>query len=285
MNGVLATIIVMFLMMWGCATCVNMGSKKVSGQQSTQTTQTTIVASAADGLDLQAVGELIKTIKDPADLEKKLNTPDGINNLDLDEDGNVDYIKVTEFRNEPDEYGFALTTEPANGEIQEVATITIVKNGEKADVQVSGSENIYGANQHYHYNYGGSGVSWLLMGYMLGGFRPYMSPWSYGHYPSYYSPYRTSSYSGYKSRMNNYTRSASAKRVTSLPRKVSATSPYKGKTAASGVKAKLAQPTTAQKSFQTRNPGKAVKSGGFGRSTSGSARSKSTSRGFGGRGK
>ena len=51
---------------------------------------------AADGLDLQAVGQLVKDAKDAEDLEKLINTPK-INNLDLGADGEVDYIKVQEY--------------------------------------------------------------------------------------------------------------------------------------------------------------------------------------------
>ena len=59
------------------------------------------VVSAAEGLNLKAVGELLKKANDAETFEKLLNSKDeGINNLDLNEDGKVDYIFVTEYGNE-----------------------------------------------------------------------------------------------------------------------------------------------------------------------------------------
>ena len=52
---------------------------------------------AADGLDLQAVAELFKDAKDLEAFEKSLNDPEiGVNNLDLDDNGDVDFIRVME---------------------------------------------------------------------------------------------------------------------------------------------------------------------------------------------
>ena len=50
-----------------------------------------------DNLDLNGVLELFKESKDVEDFEKKLNTEsNGVNNLDLNEDGEVDYIRVVD---------------------------------------------------------------------------------------------------------------------------------------------------------------------------------------------
>ena len=82
--------------------------------------------SAADGLDLKAVGALVPKVRNAKELEEKLNAPGGINNLDLNQDGKVDYIKVSEFGDDKVK-GFSLTTEPVAGEIQEIASIEIQK--------------------------------------------------------------------------------------------------------------------------------------------------------------
>ena len=51
----------------------------------------------ADGLDLEAVGELFREAENLEAFEKVLNDPEvGINNLDLNGDGYVDYIRVVE---------------------------------------------------------------------------------------------------------------------------------------------------------------------------------------------
>ncbi len=49
---------------------------------------------AAEGLDLKAVSELFKDSENLEEFEKALNDPEvGINNLDLDENGEVDFIR------------------------------------------------------------------------------------------------------------------------------------------------------------------------------------------------
>ena len=56
------------------------------------------LVSSAEGLDLKAVGELLKKTNDAETFEKLLNSKDeSVNNMDLNEDGKVDYIFVTEF--------------------------------------------------------------------------------------------------------------------------------------------------------------------------------------------
>ncbi|MBW2184791.1 MAG: hypothetical protein JRF49_13145, partial [Deltaproteobacteria bacterium] len=59
-----------------------------------------IQATAANGLDLKAVGELVKQARNGEELEKLLNKSGGVNNLDLNEDNKVDYIHVTEYGND-----------------------------------------------------------------------------------------------------------------------------------------------------------------------------------------
>ena len=82
----------------------------------------TTMVSAADGLDLKAVAEVLKDCKDAESLEKKLNASGGVNNLDLDENGKVDYIRVTEY-GDKDNRGFSLSVELEKGEEQEIATM------------------------------------------------------------------------------------------------------------------------------------------------------------------
>ena len=139
---------------------------------------------ASDGLDLKAVGSLLKKADTAEDFERLLNSPaEGVNNLDLNDDGKVDYIKVTEYGNDKVK-GFSLTTDLPDGETQEVATIEVEKGDQQADVQIRGNEQIYGSNHYYHSSFGLT--DFLIMSYL---FRPhgfYSSPWGYGHYPGYY---------------------------------------------------------------------------------------------------
>ncbi len=219
---------------------------------------------AGDGLDLATIGSLLKKAKNAAELEQLLNDPKtGINNLDLNEDGKVDYIKVTEYGDDQAK-GFSLTVEPAPGETQEVATIDIKKSGDdKAEVEVRGNEQIYGQNHYYHSSFG---ITDMLFMYWL--FRPhpfYMSPYGYGNYPGGYRSYNTVSHSQYKNRTAG---KRDLKRSSSSRIKGKATSPNAGKSAARGIKAPLKKPTRSQKSFQKRNPSKQLSRGAFGRGAS-----------------
>ena len=228
----------------------------------------TSIAPAADGLDLRALGGLVKKARDAEQFERLLNdSKEGINNLDLDQDGNVDYIKVTEYGNEQAR-GFSLTAEPAVGEEQEVATIEVEKLADgQAQVEVHGSSQIYGHNHYYHSRF--SLTDALLLGYL---FRPhslYASPWHYGHYPSYYSSYPQRPVGEYRQTAGRAAGSWNGQRASSSTLRNTVTSPNQGKTAKS-IKAPLRNPTASQKQFQARQT-KSVRSGGFGKSSRSSA--------------
>lgn len=233
---------------------------------------------AADGLDLKAVGNLVTQTSSAAELEKQLNTKDNkINNLDLNEDNKVDYIKVTEFK-DADIYGFSLTTQldQDEKEEQEIATIQIEKDAnDTVKVQTKGNENIYG-NNHYHYRSGISAGDILIWSYLLSNHRPYASPWGWNRHPSHYSAHSPMARDSYQSHHNSrpYAASMRASRTSSISRPVK--SPNYNKSATK-VKAPLKNPTTSQRAFQKRNPSKTVSSGGFGRNRT-SGNSSSTSR-------
>ena len=223
---------------------------------------TTMVA-AADGLDLQAVGALVKKAKNAEHLEKLLNdVSQGINNLDLNEDGEVDYIKVTEF-GETNAKGFSLTTEPVRGEEQEIATILIEKTaGDKANVEIQGNRQVYGANHYYQSFF--PLTSFLLWSYLWSPHPFYTSPWSFGHYPTYYRPYPVANVDTYRSRAKSTAQGSNMRKSSSSKIASKIQSPNRSKSATS-IKAPLKNPSQSQKSFQVRNPSKHVRSGGFGR--------------------
>lgn len=244
------------------------------------TVQQTIAQDAAAGLDLQAVGELVKRAKTGEEFEQLLNDSSvGINNLDLDENGSVDYIKVTEYGSE-NQKGFSLTVDLANNQTQEVATIEIEKTSEgQAHMQTYGNRNLYGSNHYYHSRTSFTDI--LLVSWLFSSGRPYYgSPWGYGHYPSYYRSYSTRGYNSYRRDMGNVTRSSTYSRANSSNLSASTASPNANKTA-NNIKAPLKSPTTSQKSFQARNPSKQIRRGGFGsqskRTSSPTARSSSRS--------
>ena len=257
------------------------GSKKTfqpiqQDQYTVQVTQSTV---AADGLNLQAVGALVKDAKDAEDLERKINESD-INNMDLNLDGNVDYIKVQEY-GEGDNRGFSLYTEFEAGEEQEIATIDIAKTGsEEVEVEVHGNEQIYGRN-YYHRSHFGIG-DMIFMSWLFSSRSPYYSPWGYHHYPGYYSSYRTVSPAAYQQRIGGRASSSGFNSAQSSTIASKATSPNAGKSSGK-VKASLKNPTTSQKSFQARSSTRAARSGGFGKRTTTSRSSPSVRGSSGGR--
>ncbi len=93
-----------------------------------QRTTEVILKEYSKGLNLDAVTLLAKKAKDAADFERLLNTEsEGVNNLDLNDDKKVDYIKVSEYGS-GDQRGFSLTTELEPGKDQEIAPIEIKRS-------------------------------------------------------------------------------------------------------------------------------------------------------------
>lgn len=286
MRVLVGIIVAVFIMMWGCIAvlAINSGSDP----------EPAVSAYAGDGLDLAAVTALAKKASSPEDFEKKLNQPGGVNNLDLNEDGNVDFISVREYGTESDqEHGMSLTVEPAPGEVQEVADIRFFKSqpdntgtNTLGVVQTVGSPQIFGAGYVMAEVVDEVG-DFLLWSYIWSAHRPYFGGWGWGRYPSYHKPYKYRPYPQYKSYVSsNYSSSKIQKVAPSQMRTINVKNPNAGKTASTGITKTLRNPTATQKSFQARNPSKTVGSGGFGKSRStGSSRSSGSSRGFGGSGK
>ena len=251
--------VVAFFCIAGLSLCV--GMTRSTGDYDVSVTQ---MIDAERGLDLRAVGEMLKQADDAATFEKLLNANNGANNLDLNADGKVDYIKVTEF-GDGGVRGFSLTTEVAPGDVQEVATIKIEKADDGgARVEYQGNETIFGQGHYYHSHWSPGFGSGLLLGYLFAPHRPYYSPWGWGSYPPSYATYATMPQETYSRRWNGASGYASGatSRVGSSMR-----SPNAGRNA-TGVKARLRNPTSAQRSFQQREMSKTRRSGGFGRFSS-----------------
>ena len=104
-----------FLVIMGVIILI-MAISLINANRSQTAVSLAVVSDVAEGLDLKTLTEVVKTAKGAEDLEKRLNEPGGINNLDLNEDGKVDFISVTEYGNKKDAYGFSLTVQPDKGE-------------------------------------------------------------------------------------------------------------------------------------------------------------------------
>jgi hypothetical protein len=147
---------------------------------------------AKDNLDLQRVSYLLEESDTPQEFEAYLNRRDGIDNLDLNGDGYVDYISVEEFGDRgPYERGLSLYTRYGPDDVQDVATIYFYRDEPDwtgARVLVVGDDNIYGDNVYYETNWAERALA--LVGFL---FTPrdeyYRSPYYYNYYPPDYVAY------------------------------------------------------------------------------------------------
>lgn len=149
-----------------------------------------------DNLDLNAVLDLFKNSKSIEDFENKLNSEKtNINNLDLNEDGYVDYIRVIDYVKD-DAHLITLQVAFTADEIQDVAVIELDRQDDKTVVQIVGDEALYGRdyiiepkteNERVAYN----ANNWTSVQYIYGPqYIVYVSPWYYGFYPHWHRPWR-----------------------------------------------------------------------------------------------
>jgi hypothetical protein len=98
-----------------------------------------------DNLDLYAVLDLFQKSKTIEDFEKSLNDEKAkINNLDLNDDKKVDFIKV-ETKKNGDDFTFILRDPISKSETQDVAVIMVTKDkNKKISLQIIGDKDLYG---------------------------------------------------------------------------------------------------------------------------------------------
>src|SRR3989338_1745381 len=98
-----------------------------------------------EGFDLQGAVELFEKSKDPEDFERALNTKaNPVNNLDLNDDGKIDYVKVIDHMKDKS-HSIVLQVVVNEKENQDIAAIMIEKTGPKtARLQIVGNEVLYG---------------------------------------------------------------------------------------------------------------------------------------------
>lgn len=219
----------------------------------------TIVAptsEAAEGLDLQAVSELFKDAENLEAFEKSLNDPEtGVNNLDLDDNGEVDYIRLVE-EVADDAHVIILQAALGADEFQDVATIEVERNDEDDyNMQVRGNEDIYGVNYyvapvqvHVH--------TWPIIGWMYRPYyRPYRSVYYWGSYPRWWKPYRPVTVRVYRTRTVRFT-SRKSFTVTRTSRVHSVTRVnYKARSSTRVKKTTVTRTTTTRKKTTTVKKG------------------------------
>ena len=106
---------------------------------------TELLGLPGDNLDLYAVLSLFQKSKTIEGFEKSLNDEKtGINNLDLDLNKKVDFIKVTT-KQDGNAFAFTLQVDVTKTETQNIASILVNKDkNDKISIQAVGDEDIYG---------------------------------------------------------------------------------------------------------------------------------------------
>lgn len=172
-----------------------------------------------DNFSLQGALELFKKSASPEEFERMLNSPQAeVNNLDLNGDGDIDYIRVID-RNEGNVHAFILQAVISERESQDVAVIELEKlaNG-KAVLQITGDADIYGIEtiieptQEVRINAGTSTAqtivnvwTWPSVQYVYGPYYSgWNSPWSWHHRPYWWNPWRPTTYIAYYPRWESY---------------------------------------------------------------------------------
>jgi hypothetical protein len=173
---------------------------------------TALLGLPGDNLDLYAVLTLFQKSKTIEEFEKTLNDEKSkINNLDLNLDKKIDFIKVVS-RKKDDSHTFILQVDVTKDETQDVAVILLDKDKiPKVSLQIVGDEDLYGkdyviepkGNSPVTPNPGYTGESPVtvtvpattvvvvesapIVQYVYSpAYVPYVPPYHYGYYPPWF---------------------------------------------------------------------------------------------------
>lgn len=168
-----------------------------------------------DHFSLEGALELFKNADNLEAFEKSLNDEDNkVNNLDINEDGEIDYIRVEDHM-EGEVHAIVLQVPVSENESQDIAVIEVERTGDdSAILQILGDETIYGeevivepfeevassdgGGPNAHYNiarvvinvWGWSSVRFIYApSYVV-----YTSPWRWSLYPKWWKPWRPHPY-------------------------------------------------------------------------------------------
>ena len=171
-----------------------------------------------DNFSLQGALEMFKQSSSPEEFEKLINSPDkNVNNLDLNGDGEIDYIRVIDKAGN-NVHDFVLQVAVSETENQDIAVIELEKTGDTTAVlQIVGDEDIFGEQiiveasdegdeiddnnngssrgpspDHFETNRIVVNVFfWPSVRYVYRPvYVPWVSPWRWHHYPGWWRPWR-----------------------------------------------------------------------------------------------
>ncbi|WP_264524769.1 hypothetical protein [Flavobacterium sp. N502536] len=166
--------------------------------------QTTVYAKnsdISDNLDLRAVASMFGESANLQDFERRLNDPRyQISNLDLNDDNQVDYLRVIESV-ESRTHVVIIQAVLDRDVYQDIATIDVERdNYNKVSVQIVGNSYLYGANYIYEPVY--HAVPVIYTSFWVTNYRPYCSTWGWNYYPRYYSAWRPYPIYRYRNNIN-----------------------------------------------------------------------------------
>jgi hypothetical protein len=192
-----------------------------------------------DFFSLEGAIELFKEAHSIKDFERKINSKHTyVNNLDLNYDGRIDFIRVRH-RRQGDFHAIILQVPIDKYDIQDVAVIEIEKVGRRnAVLQIIGDPDLYGeevivepyattgysssrgnANANYVSNDYVNVYYWPLVQYILAPrYIVYNSPYRWSYYPTWWSPWRPYSWYVYHPRIRHYHRHCHVVTIYRSPR-------------------------------------------------------------------
>jgi hypothetical protein len=175
-----------------------------------------------DNLNLYAVMKLFQESKTLEEFERNLNDQNSnINNLDLNNDNQVDYIKVFDDI-DGDVHNIVLQVAVGPKENQDVAVFTVQRfNNGQVQIQLTGDEELYGkdyiiepriddaSSETPNPGYSGQAITyyrttpveiaaWPIVRFVyLPSYTRWHSSWDWGYYPTYWHPWHPFSYHYY----------------------------------------------------------------------------------------
>lgn len=154
-------------------------------------------------LDLKAVATTFGESKDLEEFEQKLNDSDSkISNLDLNKDGEADYLRVIE-KTENNKHIIVIQAVLSKDKYEDVATINVEKDStNKATVEIAGNPELYGENYIIEpvYLYTPS----LFSLFWAPNYFCWHSPYYWGYYPNYFHHRRIMDPYRYRSHIYNH---------------------------------------------------------------------------------
>ncbi|HAQ21023.1 MAG TPA: hypothetical protein DCR40_17585 [Prolixibacteraceae bacterium] len=161
----------------------------VDAQRRLTTTARATSYDISDNLDLEAVASIFGDSENLEDFERRLNDPDNrISNLDLNQDGYIDYLRVLE--NSTNRNSLVVIQAILDEDVfQDIATIEIEKSPNyNHRIQIVGDSYIYGSNYIIEPVYVHTP---LIFSFFWGPrYSPWRSPYYWNYYPDWYSYYR-----------------------------------------------------------------------------------------------